>query len=504
VQASAGSMRPVCFSETRCARHVYGFKATRSGKRGKNGLNAAQKALFCRTQKHTQFAGVQFPTQFFFFLAVFFVSSFMTAVELQVFRDEKRRRGGEVSPFAQFAFPAQQSVSDARGNASERAPSFLARKYAFSGRVLGYGSFATVHEAVARANGHRVAVKEIADDNWKNGKSKRFSADQDDFEGSISLHDSEDDGEPFPPEDFVREAHALQKLFGTGGAVNVRESFVDTFHRRCWIVMDRMDNTLQDWLECTNAAQRRNVAWPVSKALAHALQQVHAVGLAHRDLKPCNVLINVATKTDEQKFPGGVHVKLGDFGLSREMPVGQRSPGTPRVVSLPFRAPELLVANLWCAQPPGEFPYDGPAVDVWSLGCVIFQIHASNDEPLFAWESEQKTLQDIVAFLGAPPALLEAARKTKDAPRLLRAGQPATACMCEVCKMHKKHSSLFCETLPATEEDFLARNRRLRRHCARAGPALAQCLAMTLPLDPAARASAKQVYEFCRVQRNEK
>ena len=54
-------------------------------------------------------------------------------------------------------------------------------------------------------------------------------------------------------------------------------------------------------------------------------------------------------------------LKLGDFGLAREVNFPGKEPLTNRVVTLWYRAPELLL---------GETHYTGK-IDVWSVGCVL-------------------------------------------------------------------------------------------------------------------------------------
>jgi serine/threonine protein kinase len=75
---------------------------------------------------------------------------------------------------------------------------------------------------------------------------------------------------------------------------------------------------------------------------------LHEKGIAHRDLKPDNILL------DEDRTP-----KISDFGLCHIIPeTGLLSTqcGTPY-----YAAPEILLHQ----------NYDGQAVDVWSLGVVL-------------------------------------------------------------------------------------------------------------------------------------
>ncbi|XP_036730200.1 serine/threonine-protein kinase MARK2-like [Balaenoptera musculus] len=83
--------------------------------------------------------------------------------------------------------------------------------------------------------------------------------------------------------------------------------------------------------------------------LVSALQHCHRRGIVHRDLKPLSLL-----------FDSNMNIKLTDFGLSNKC---------DDIVQLaticgthPYAAPELFLGQ----------SYSGPAVDVWSLGVVLY------------------------------------------------------------------------------------------------------------------------------------
>jgi serine/threonine protein kinase len=85
--------------------------------------------------------------------------------------------------------------------------------------------------------------------------------------------------------------------------------------------------------------------------LLSAVAYLHENGLMHRDIKTSNILINLDGK-----------LKLGDFGLSRELKdplkINYNAKYTLPVVTLWYRAPELILGD----------PNYTTAIDVWSVG----------------------------------------------------------------------------------------------------------------------------------------
>lgn len=104
---------------------------------------------------------------------------------------------------------------------------------------------------------------------------------------------------------------------------------------------------------------------------------IHSHRIVHRDLKPQNILIT-----------GSGQVKLADFGLARVY--GFQMALTSVVVTLYYRAPEVLLNNRYCA-----------AVDIWSCGCIFAELHTRR--PIFRGSSEVDQLCIIFQCIGLPP-----------------------------------------------------------------------------------------------------
>jgi len=106
----------------------------------------------------------------------------------------------------------------------------------------------------------------------------------------------------------------------------------------------------------------------IATALAYLHEHPRFGPLAHRDVKPGNVLI----ETGRMEHQGGLKAVLMDFGSCRPARVSVRDrAGALRVqeraareCTAPFRAPELF-------DTPSRCDLD-ERVDVWSLGCLLF------------------------------------------------------------------------------------------------------------------------------------
>lgn len=86
--------------------------------------------------------------------------------------------------------------------------------------------------------------------------------------------------------------------------------------------------------------------------MIEALEFVHTAGLAHRDIKPDNILL-------DDKF----NIKIADFGFAGPL-AGRTGTGylTTKLGTLPYQAPEINERK----------PYKGTEVDLFALAIVLF------------------------------------------------------------------------------------------------------------------------------------
>jgi serine/threonine-protein kinase len=117
-------------------------------------------------------------------------------------------------------------------------------------------------------------------------------------------------------------------------------------------------------------------------SLAGAVQAAHACGIVHRDLKPANVLL----------APGGTP-KISDFGLARRSTDGAGLTQIGAVLGTPsYMAPE---------QAQEQTDGVGPAVDVYALGAILYELLTGR--PPFRAATAAETVQQVISQEPAAP-----------------------------------------------------------------------------------------------------
>ncbi|XP_059641472.1 cyclin-dependent kinase C-1-like isoform X2 [Cornus florida] len=146
-----------------------------------------------------------------------------------------------------------------------------------------------------------------------------------------------------------------------------------------YMVFEYMDHDL------TGLADRPGLRFTVAqikcymRQLLTGLHYCHVNQVLHRDIKGSNLLIDNK----------GI-LKLADFGLARSFSNDHNGNLTNRVITLWYRPPELLL---------GATKY-GPAVDMWSVGCIFAELLYG--KPILPGKNEPEQLNKIFELCGAP------------------------------------------------------------------------------------------------------
>eukprot|EP01117_Protostelium_nocturnum_P005111 TRINITY_DN1856_c0_g1_i1.p1 TRINITY_DN1856_c0_g1~~TRINITY_DN1856_c0_g1_i1.p1 ORF type:complete len:501 (+),score=135.27 TRINITY_DN1856_c0_g1_i1:328-1830(+) len=230
-------------------------------------------------------------------------------------------------------------------------------------KPLGKGSFGQVVQAFDKVNKEPVAIKII--------KNKTPFYNQALIEIKILEHLNSKDPE--------------SKYHG----VVMKNHFV--YQNHLCIVFELLSNNLYDLIRNTHfhgiAIQFvRKFADQLLKALWFLGRP--DVGIIHCDLKPENILL---------REPKRSAIKVIDFGSSCHL----NGRMYKYIQSRFYRSPEVLL----------ELDYGHP-IDMWSLGCILVEIHTG--EPLFPGQTEVDQMTQICSLLGLPPiSMIESSPKLK-------------------------------------------------------------------------------------------
>ena len=165
----------------------------------------------------------------------------------------------------------------------------------------------------------------------------------------------------------------------------IKDALIDM--NNVYIIMEYCEGGDLADIVIENKGIREDIAKHLFRQLISALNYIHQRGIAHRDIKLENILISHG------------NAKLTDFGLSkRQLPNSKLSTSCGTLV---YSAPEIVL----------EVPYDGPPIDIWSAGVVLYAMVANhfpwvNEEDLNIDELTERTIQQICnADFPMPPEI---------------------------------------------------------------------------------------------------
>ncbi|EGZ22109.1 hypothetical protein PHYSODRAFT_557863 [Phytophthora sojae] len=192
-----------------------------------------------------------------------------------------------------------------------------------------------------------------------------------------------------PLEAGRHEAAVLGRCRGAAHVVQLLEAVER--NDKLYLVLEYMDSDLETLIGATESAPTLDVAQVKAylRMLLLGVQELHARGVLHRDLKPNNLLLSKTQRV----------AKITDFGMATIVEDGgdtdaddaaQKPKRSVQVVTRAYRAPEIFF---------GEERY-GFEVDVWSVGCIFAEMLLRR--PLADGSSDIDQLSKIFAALGSP------------------------------------------------------------------------------------------------------
>ncbi|KAI3975673.1 hypothetical protein MKX01_023099 [Papaver californicum] len=161
--------------------------------------------------------------------------------------------------------------------------------------------------------------------------------------------------------------------------------------------------------------------------LLSGLEHCHNRGVLHRDIKGSNLLLD----------NGGL-LKIADFGLASFFDPNHKHVMTSRVVTLWYRAPELLL---------GATDY-GVGIDLWSAGCILAELLAG--KPIMPGRTEVEQLHKIFKLCGSPAEEFWKKSKLPHAA-IFKPQQPYKRCIVETFRDFSPSSLPLIETLLAID-----------------------------------------------------
>ncbi|XP_028994376.1 MAPK/MAK/MRK overlapping kinase-like isoform X1 [Betta splendens] len=174
----------------------------------------------------------------------------------------------------------------------------------------------------------------------------------------------------------LREVQAMKRLSPHANIIQLHELIFNKETGTVSLICELMEMNIYEYIQGRQTPLPEHTVKQYMYQLCKSLEHMHSCGIFHRDVKPENILI-------KQNI-----LKLGDFGSCRS--VYSKPPHTEYISTRWYRAPECLLTD----------GYYSLKMDIWSTGCVFFEIMSLN--PLFPGTNELDQVAKIHDVLGTP------------------------------------------------------------------------------------------------------
>ncbi|CAL1575955.1 unnamed protein product [Knipowitschia caucasica] len=174
----------------------------------------------------------------------------------------------------------------------------------------------------------------------------------------------------------LREVQAMKRLSPHTNIIQLHEIVYDKESGTVSLICELMEMNIYEFIQGRKSPLPEHTVKLYMYQLCKSLEHMHSCGIFHRDVKPENILIKKNV------------LKLGDFGSCRS--VYSAPPHTEYISTRWYRAPECLLTD----------GYYSLKMDIWSAGCVFFEIMSLN--PLFPGTNELDQVAKIHDVLGTP------------------------------------------------------------------------------------------------------
>ncbi|TKY73886.1 serine/threonine-protein kinase [Spatholobus suberectus] len=213
---------------------------------------------------------------------------------------------------------------------------------------IGRGTYSNVYKAKEKGTGKIVALKKVRFDT-SDSESIKFMA---------------------------REIMILQTL-DHPNVIKLKGLATSRMQYSLYLVFDFMQSDLTRIISRSGEKLTEPQIKCYMQQLLSGLQHCYERGVMHRDIKASNLLIDRRGA-----------LKIADFGLATS--IKAERPLTNRVVTLWYRAPELLL---------GSTDY-GYSIDLWSAGCLLAEMFVGR--PIMPGRTEVEQIHMIFKLCGSP------------------------------------------------------------------------------------------------------